>query len=74
MKIILNKTEPVRKLVAIISEEDRGVYLPGEDAKNTFYISSVGKVSMYGHVSLKDLTKDDQNTPIYEGDSITLQF
>lgn len=71
MKVSVNTETPKRKLVAVIGARDEGVFLRA--GNKSYYLDSDGlKTDTSG--PLESLLFSGNRTPVYEGDSITIQF
>jgi hypothetical protein len=65
-----------RKLVAVLGETKTGVYYPAlhpVSGNRTVYVSNSGMATASPH-TLQALATRIGHTPIYEGDSITVEF
>ena len=78
MKITVNPVKPDRKLVAVVRADGLGLFirLTNPLISAVQYIGPDARLSSQGFASLERLLEDsdDGRTPVYEGDTITLQF
>lgn len=76
MKASLNSDKPPeRKLVATINTVTGSMYLPSGGGCGLFYISTKGDVLGGAFKSLEAvLNERSEFIPVYEGDTVTLQF
>ena len=64
---------PERKLVAVIGTNGSGLYTPATDAGSRYISGRSYSVAI--SVSIQDILNADRNrVPVYEGDSVTIQF
>jgi hypothetical protein len=73
MKIIHNKNAPDRKLVAVIGATGLGFFVRSADTSYSYYIDEKGR-SISQEKTLETLLEAGGRAPVYEGDSLTLQF
>lgn len=72
---------PARRLIAVLGNPDgkgrRGVFFRGESENSVCYLSTSGLVVSLPFSSLEEAisgVRGQYRTPVYEGDTITLQF
>lgn len=75
-KVTVNSTPPPRKLVAVIGQSGVGIWVKDEQG-GLRYINGCAKVMkpFHGQVeTLEGAMNDKTRTPVYEGDTVTIQF
>lgn len=74
MKITLNESRPDRTLVALIERETGSIYFYA-GAKSKLLYGSAACIQAGDYPRLEVLKENDPKLiPVYEGDSVTLQF
>lgn len=71
MKVTHTPSLPERKLVAVLGSGG-GIFLPAANGQSQF-VTKKGE-TVPETTSLSDLAKGAGRAPVYEGDSVTLQF
>jgi hypothetical protein len=74
MKIIHGKSNPARKLVAVIGATGLGFFVRSPYPSYSCYIDEDGRAFSQEKTLETLLEQDSGRIPMYEGDSITLQF
>ncbi len=74
MKVTVNSASE-KKLVGVLGADGVTIFLPNQNHNGSYVINSQGKIDPKIEMSLVGLLNSDiKRKPIYEGDSITLQF
>ncbi len=69
-KITVTTNYPDRKLVAVVGISDEGYFVRDGDGSRWIGPNSISSTT----ISLEELAKRSGRSPVYEGDSITIQF
>lgn len=73
MSVVLVKSTPERKLVAVIGVRGKGLYIRNPSGKGVVYIYENGDTTN-DQESLESLAAGFDRTPVYVGEEITIKF
>lgn len=71
MKVTVS-SKPVGKLVAVVGAQNNGLFL--EMGGQCYYLDHNGLRASIILKNLEDAARDAERTPVYEGETVTIQF